>query len=132
MTFAVVGIHGHFPKTLIFLFIPQIINFLLSVPQLFKMVPCPRHRLPRYDSASNRLLCSICPCGKDQYRLYKRLYGLPPDEEYFINLTFINVVLRVLGPTHERTLCVVLLGIQGLSCVVALYVRFCIAPIYFL
>lgn len=26
---------------------PQIINFIYSVPQLFKFVPCPRHRLPR-------------------------------------------------------------------------------------
>jgi len=29
-------------------FIPQIINFLYSVPQLFHLIPCPRHRLPRW------------------------------------------------------------------------------------
>ena len=44
MTFAVVGIHSHFSKTLLMLFIPQIINFVYSVPQLFKLMPCPRHR----------------------------------------------------------------------------------------
>ena len=27
----------------------QIFNFLLSVPQIFHLVPCPRHRLPKYD-----------------------------------------------------------------------------------
>jgi len=48
MTFAVVGIIGHFSKTMLLFFIPQIINFLLSVPQLFHFIPCPRHRLPRY------------------------------------------------------------------------------------
>jgi UDP-N-acetylglucosamine--dolichyl-phosphate N-acetylglucosaminephosphotransferase len=47
MTFAVVGIIGHFSKTMLLFFIPQIMNFLLSVPQLFHFIPCPRHRLPR-------------------------------------------------------------------------------------
>lgn len=31
MTFAVVGILGHFSKTLLLLFIPQLINFVLSL-----------------------------------------------------------------------------------------------------
>ncbi len=48
MTFAVVGIHGHLSKTLLLMFLPQVVNFILSVPQLFKLVPCPRHRLPRF------------------------------------------------------------------------------------
>jgi UDP-N-acetylglucosamine--dolichyl-phosphate N-acetylglucosaminephosphotransferase len=47
MTFAVVGIIGHFSKTMLLFFIPQIINFLLSIPQLFHFIPCPRHRLPK-------------------------------------------------------------------------------------
>lgn len=50
MTFAVVGIIGHFSKTTLLFFIPQIINFLYSVPQLFHFIPCPRHRLPKYVS----------------------------------------------------------------------------------
>jgi UDP-N-acetylglucosamine--dolichyl-phosphate N-acetylglucosaminephosphotransferase len=32
MTFAVVGIMGHFSKTMLLFFIPQILNFLLSLP----------------------------------------------------------------------------------------------------
>lgn len=47
MTFAVVGILGHFSKTMLLFFIPQIFNFLFSCPQLFHFVPCPRHRLPK-------------------------------------------------------------------------------------
>lgn len=46
MTFAVAGILGHFSKTLLLFLLPQIFNFLYSIPQLFKFVPCPRHRLP--------------------------------------------------------------------------------------
>ena len=48
MTFAVVAIIGHFSKTVLLFFIPQIFNFIYSVPQLFRLVPCPRHRLPKY------------------------------------------------------------------------------------
>lgn len=47
MTFAVVGILGHFSKTMLLFFIPQLFNFLYSCPQLFHFVDCPRHRLPK-------------------------------------------------------------------------------------
>ena len=47
VTFAAVGIFGHFSKSLLLFFIPQLLNFLLSILQLFKWVPCPRHRLPK-------------------------------------------------------------------------------------
>ncbi|CAH8834450.1 unnamed protein product [Trichobilharzia szidati] len=55
MTFAVVGILGHFSKTLLLFFLPQIINFLYSTPQLFGLIPCPRHRLPRYNPTDGLL-----------------------------------------------------------------------------
>jgi UDP-N-acetylglucosamine--dolichyl-phosphate N-acetylglucosaminephosphotransferase len=54
MTFAVVGILGHFSKTMLLFFLPQVANFVYSVPQLFHLVPCPRHRLPRF------VLVTIC------------------------------------------------------------------------
>ena len=47
MTFAVSGILGHFSKTLLLFFIPQVLNFIYSTPQLFGLMPCPRHRLPK-------------------------------------------------------------------------------------
>jgi len=59
MTFAVVGILGHFSKTLLLFFIPQIFNFLYSCPQLFRCVPCPRHRLPRFDPKDGLLHVSM-------------------------------------------------------------------------
>jgi len=48
MVFAVVGIQAHFSKTLLLLMVPQILNFGYSVPQLFHLVPIPRHRLPHF------------------------------------------------------------------------------------
>jgi len=47
MTLAVAAMLGHFPKSLFLLMLPQLINFIYSLPQLFKIVPIPRHRLPR-------------------------------------------------------------------------------------
>ncbi|KAE9403999.1 UDP-N-acetylglucosamine-dolichyl [Gymnopus androsaceus JB14] len=55
MAFAVVGIQAHFSKTLLLFFLPQIFNFVLSCPQLFGLVPCPRHRVPRFDMDTNLL-----------------------------------------------------------------------------
>lgn len=47
MTFAVVGILGHFSKTMLLFFMPQVFNFVYSLPQLLHIIPCPRHRMPR-------------------------------------------------------------------------------------
>ncbi|OCF36284.1 UDP-N-acetylglucosamine-dolichyl-phosphate N-acetylglucosaminephosphotransferase [Kwoniella heveanensis BCC8398] len=55
MAFGAVAIQGHFSKTLILFFIPQIFNFILSCPQLFGLVECPRHRLPSFDEATGLL-----------------------------------------------------------------------------
>ena len=37
MTFACAGINGHYSKTLLLFFIPQILNFLISLPQVNKI-----------------------------------------------------------------------------------------------
>ncbi|KAA3679962.1 UDP-N-acetylglucosamine--dolichyl-phosphate N-acetylglucosaminephosphotransferase [Paragonimus westermani] len=61
MTLAVVGILSHFSKTLMLFFLPQIFNFIYSVPQLFALIPCPRHRLPRYNPDDGLLYTSkVC------------------------------------------------------------------------
>ena len=85
MALATAGVLGHFSKTLLLFFIPQIINFLLSVPQLFGIIPCPRHRLPEFDRATGKL-----NAAKGQH-------------------TLINYTLRLLGPTHEKDLCNILI-----------------------
>ena len=37
MVFATVSIFGHFTKTLMLFFIPQLINFVLSIPQVGRL-----------------------------------------------------------------------------------------------
>ena len=66
MTFAVVAILGHFSKTLLLFFIPQVINFLYSVPQLFHFIPCPRHRLPKYDKTEDKVSFSLACFEKEK------------------------------------------------------------------
>lgn len=113
MTFAVMGILGHFSKTLLLFFIPQIFNFVYSMPQLFKLYPCPRHRMPDFDAASNRLMPSTFTVHTKDGK--QRTYD---------NFTLINLVLRVAGPMHERTTVYVLLALQVLCCCIGLYVRY--------
>eukprot|EP01104_Vermistella_antarctica_P019784 TRINITY_DN799_c0_g2_i5.p1 TRINITY_DN799_c0_g2~~TRINITY_DN799_c0_g2_i5.p1 ORF type:complete len:372 (+),score=78.61 TRINITY_DN799_c0_g2_i5:352-1467(+) len=100
MTFAVVGILGHFSKTLMILFIPQLINFVISLPQLLHIVPCPRHRLPRLNKNTGKLEC------------------VPS------HFTLINLALYICGPLREDELCTRLLIFQCVCCSLALYVRF--------
>lgn len=122
MTFAVVGIHGHFSKTLLLLFIPQIINFIYSIPQLFKLVDCPRHRLPAFDASSGLLNCSTFPCKATQFKWLK----LSANDEKCPNFTLLNLLLRIFGPMREKSLCIVFLTFQVLCSVLAVYIRYTI------
>ncbi|KAK6791256.1 hypothetical protein RDI58_010337 [Solanum bulbocastanum] len=96
MTMAVAGILGHFSETLLIFFLPQVLNFLLSVPQLAGIVPCPRHRLPKFDPQTGLLT------GTNDG-------------------TLVNLFLRQLGRMSEQSLCVTLLVFQ--SAVVACYLQ---------
>ena len=125
MTFAVLGIHGHFSKTLLLLLLPQVLNFILSIPQVFKFVECPRHRLPRYDPKTDTMHCSTFRCRKEQFRWIK----LEPDAEECPNFTNICLVLRVFGPMSEKTLTVVLLFFQVLTSVLAFALRYIVYEI---
>ena len=120
MTFAVIGIHGHFSKTLLLLFIPQILNFIYSIPQLFKILPCPRHRLPKFDCKSGLLFPSTFNCQKHEYIWFK----CNNSDTECPNCTLLCLVLRIFGPMKEDTLCLFMLGIQMMSTVMAFLIRY--------
>lgn len=127
MTFAVVGILGHFSKTLLLFFIPQVLNFLWSVPQLFKFVPCPRHRLPAFNPKTNLMHPSTFPCKASEYKWLKR----KPEDTEAPNMTVVNLFLQILGPMSERDLCVRLLGFQVVCCSFGFACRYFIAELIF-
>jgi UDP-N-acetylglucosamine--dolichyl-phosphate N-acetylglucosaminephosphotransferase len=83
------------------LFIPQLINFLYSCPQLFKFYPCPRHRLTLYN-IKNDTLTGV----RDHMNL-------------------LNLSLRIIGPTNEGVLCEKLLLFQIITSAVGIAIGAC-------
>ncbi|XP_070156129.1 UDP-N-acetylglucosamine--dolichyl-phosphate N-acetylglucosaminephosphotransferase [Polyergus mexicanus] len=144
MTFAVVGIIGHFSKTTLLFFIPQIINFLYSVPQLFHFVPCPRHRLPKYNKETDKLEPSITTFNKSELNTIGKLLmwilktfkliNWQEDGKGIVtcnNLTLINFILINTGPLKEPTLTTILLIIQVISSILAFIIRYPLASIFY-
>ena len=115
ITFAAVGILGHFSKTLLLFFIPQVINFLWSTPQLFKLVPCPKHRLPKFNAQTGLMEPSKMKRGETE----------------FVNMTLINAFLQIFGPMSEQQLCIALLAFQTVCCMFGLYIRYNLACLVF-
>lgn len=134
MTLAVVGILGHFSEEILLFAIPQVFNFVVSVPQLFKIVPCPRHRLPKFNPETGLREPSTFTFeyGKLSFlgRIIMKVYstlgfatirekesdsGEPSTDKIFVsnNLTLINLWLCWFGPRTERDLCHQLLRFQS-------------------
>lgn len=146
MIFAIDGILGHFSKTLWLLFIPQVFNFAYSTPQLFGLVPCPRHRLPRFNARTGLMEPSTAIFEKDRplkapvavvmKLLHKlRLLDIKVDEGGRItestNFTLINLWLVWFGPMREDKLALSLCGFQFLCGLAGLFVRHKLALLIF-
>lgn len=144
MVFAVVGILGHFSKTLLLLFVPQMFNFLYSCPQLFHIIPCPRHRLPKFNASSGLLETSVTewvhqpsPLVSTGLELLQslRLIGLKKNEKGEIvestNLTILNLWLLWFGPMKEDRLALHIVILQSICGVIALLVRHRMALLIF-
>nr|ACO10518.1 UDP-N-acetylglucosamine--dolichyl-phosphate N-acetylglucosaminephosphotransferase [Caligus rogercresseyi] len=136
MTLAVVAILGHFSKTLLLFFVPQVLNFLLSTPQLFKLLPCPRHRLPKYDPDSDTLSPSrvalppqLSPLGALLLRVLSSLRLIRYDEKAreVSNLTLPNLCLLMTGPIFEVRLTLILLSFQVACSMIAFLIRYPLA-----
>ncbi|KDR82702.1 hypothetical protein GALMADRAFT_238197 [Galerina marginata CBS 339.88] len=144
MAFAVVGIQAHFSKTLLLFFMPQIFNFLLSCPQLFGLVPCPRHRVPRFEPETNLLH----PSRASEERFPKPpsrlttfvlqvlstlgLTEVTADPSTGVitnttNLTILNFFLLRLGPMNEKHLVQVLIASQVAGSIFAFFIRYGLA-----
>lgn len=147
MVFAVVGILGHFSKTMLLLFIPQIFNFIYSCPQLFNIVPCPRHRLPKFNEKDGLLYPSrtdlkenlpkewFIPVLKILHKI--RLIDIEYDKTKknnivsCSNMTLINLTLVWFGPMREDQLCDTILLGQFIIGILALLSRHAIGSLIF-
>uniref|UniRef100_A0ABD2WV37 UDP-N-acetylglucosamine--dolichyl-phosphate N-acetylglucosaminephosphotransferase n=1 Tax=Trichogramma kaykai TaxID=54128 RepID=A0ABD2WV37_9HYME len=144
MTFVVVGIIGHFSKTMLLFFMPQIFNFLYSVPQLFHLIPCPRHRLPKYDEKKNISKPSVIVFDKKElnrlarfimsiFRCFRVVDWKESDDGIVVcnNLTLNNFVLIFFGPIREPSLTNIMLLIQTICSVFAFIIRYPLASIFY-
>lgn len=146
MVFAVVGILGHFSKTLLLLFIPQIFNFVYSAPQLFAVVPCPRHRLPRFNARTGLLEPSVATFSEDKPLLpvigeilkilhMLRLLRVEVNEKGRVtettNFTVLNLWLVWRGPLREDRLALEILSMQAAIGILGLGVRHRLALLLF-
>lgn len=108
------GVLGHYSKTLLLFFLPQIFNFLLSCPQLFGLVPCPRHRVPFVDVPSGRLYPSSVRLHAstprvthallallESCRCVRRLRNETGQVVGVTNMTLLNAVLVMAGARAE-------------------------------
>ncbi|XP_954592.1 udp-N-acetylglucosamine--dolichyl-phosphate n-acetylglucosaminephosphotransferase, putative [Theileria annulata] len=94
--FAVVLIMSNMYELTPFLFLPQLINFFLSIPQLFRFIPCPRHRVPRKT---------------------KKL-------ENSKNFTLLNLFVLIFGPMEEEKLTLTSIAFQTFCGIWGLIVKY--------
>ena len=144
MVFVVVGILGHFSKTLLLMFIPQIFNFVYSTPQLFHLIPCPRHRLPKFNADSGLLDASVTEWEKPPSPLIATVLELlhrlclvrvKRNKQGQIvessNLTILNLWLIWMGPMKEDQLALWMVVVQAACGLFGLFVRHCLALLVF-
>ncbi|KAI9296714.1 hypothetical protein K502DRAFT_323639 [Neoconidiobolus thromboides FSU 785] len=148
MVFAVVGILGHFSKTLLLFFVPQIANFILSLPQLFHILPCPRHRMPRYNESTNLLqnshtILSDIPLKNHQIAIILilekiRLIKVERDDKSKLhpyksmtNLTLLNSLLVNLGPLREDQLTKSVMLLQVGWSIITFMIRYQLAKLFY-
>jgi UDP-N-acetylglucosamine--dolichyl-phosphate N-acetylglucosaminephosphotransferase len=146
MVFVVVSILGHFSKTLILLLLPQIANFVYSAPQLFGLVPCPRHRMPRFSARSGLLEPSVTVWTAERQPRAPVAWGLRVlgrmrllrvvlDGEGRVvetsNFTILNLWLVWRGPLREDRLALEITAMQVVVGLFGLFVRHKLALLVF-
>jgi len=146
MVFATVAILGHFSKTLMLLLLPQAFNFLYSTPQLFGLVPCPRHRLPRFNARSGLMEPSVTEWAADRQPRAPVAWGLKllgrlgllmvrlDDAGRFAetsNFTILNLWLVWRGPLREDRLAKEITAMQAAVGLLGLFARHKLALLLF-
>lgn len=85
----------------------QVFNFVYSLPQLFGIVHCPRHRLPVFDPATGLLRPKDAP-----------------------DWNLVNLTLQLFGRCGENALCIRLLALQVASCALTFGLRYLLQGYY--
>lgn len=135
MTFAVSGILGHFSKTMLLFFVPQIFNFIFSAPQLFHLVDCPRHRMPKFNPKTGLVepsqvnIKTVGFLGGLVIKIFTLLGLLEHRKDEagnptVNNFTLINLVLVKWGPMREDRATMTVMAIQVVCSLLAFAIRY--------
>ncbi|KAH9387337.1 UDP-N-acetylglucosamine--dolichyl-phosphate N-acetylglucosaminephosphotransferase [Nematocida major] len=139
-----IGLFGGFVKTLFLFFSLQLLNFLMSLPQIAKIIPCPRHRMPASDFTGAALLKpSIVEVSKKHVQssymcrlvisLFTkcRLISCTENKESIClsNFTVLNAILVWTGPISEPALFNVYMALQCAVCLCVILAKFAITAL---
>ncbi|CBF70631.1 hypothetical protein AN5888.2 [Aspergillus nidulans FGSC A4] len=104
----------------------KIFNFVYSVPQLFHIIPCPRHRLPKFNAKTGLVDASVTEWNVPPSPLLAmalellhslRLARVRKNEQGQIvessNLTILNLWLVWMGPMREDRLALSMVAVQA-------------------
>ena len=144
MTIAASGVVGQNSKTVVLFLGPQIINFIYSVPQLFKLIPCPRHRMPAFIEEGELVGVSYTDWLRNEelgivsrglLTVLETLKLAKIERKNQVlrvqNLTILNFVLWKLGSIKEAKLTAILLCGQIAWSVFALFIRYGLARLFY-
>lgn len=94
------GILGHFPEMTLLFMLPQVVNFVISLPLLLGIWKCPRHRLPTLNQKTGKL------------------------EGDASKMNIVNLWLCAFGPKTEERECIELMILQFVCCSLAYVVKY--------
>ncbi|XP_011908472.1 PREDICTED: UDP-N-acetylglucosamine--dolichyl-phosphate N-acetylglucosaminephosphotransferase isoform X4 [Cercocebus atys] len=145
--FTTLGLLYHNCKTMLLFFMPQVFNFLYSLPQLLHIIPCPRHRIPRLNIKTGKLEMSYSKFKTkslsflgtfilkvaESLRLVTIHQSDTEDGEFTEcnNMTLINLLLKIFGPIHERNLTLLLLLLQILGSAFTFSIRYQLVRLFY-
>ncbi|XP_029399642.1 UDP-N-acetylglucosamine--dolichyl-phosphate N-acetylglucosaminephosphotransferase isoform X2 [Mus pahari] len=126
MTFAVVGILGHFSKTMLLFFMPQTQRKDRQTgDELFQVQDqeplFPGHLYFKGNKVAENLRLVTVHRGESEDGAFTECN----------NMTLINLLLKVLGPTHERNLTLLLLLLQVLSSAATFSIRYQLVRLFY-
>lgn len=145
-----VGLLGGFSRRLFFMLSVQVINFIVSLPQILGVIECPRHRMPACEEVNGEILLipSVVVLSEStkpatlskpakptiittlRHSLRAPLVsvliraGLAERKSGVVqapNMTLLNLILFYFGRMGEEKLCRVLMQIQGAWCLIWLF-----------
>lgn len=133
------GILGGFTKTVFLFFLPQLLNFALSAPQILAVLPCPRHRMPDTVEGPGPVLLGPSGFLLERPATRSRMRGASlwvlrvlravretnreKNQVWITNGTLLNAVLLHTGPVTEQQLFNRMMCIQGAVCVLVLALK---------